>query len=260
MTAREPRNSFGRVAEIYERARPTYPPNLFADLLAMLPTRPRVLEVGAGTGKATRDLLERGAAVVAIEIDPNMAGVMQRVLRSDDLIITVGDFEVVPTEWHAYDCVFSATAYHWISPRAQLSRPAQLLRPAGLLAVVDLIQVDSPDDQGFFAAAQSIYERHGAGHTGSPAPKREHAEPPMSASLQGDTRFTTAEVRRYDWNQTYTSAQYHELMLSYSTTQMMEPAVRRRLLDDMRAFIEQEFDGTVTRPLVATLTTAALSA
>ena len=63
-------------------------------------------------------------------------------------------------------------------------------------------------------------------------------------------------VHRYDWDQTYTAAQYRKLMLSYSGTQTMEPAARTGLLDDMEAFVREQFDDRVTRPLVATLTTA----
>ena len=48
------------------------------------------------------------------------------------------------------DAVFSATAYHWVTPAAQLDRPATILKPGGVMAIVDLNQVDSPDDDGFF--------------------------------------------------------------------------------------------------------------
>ena len=64
----EPRTSFNNVADIYHRIRPGYPPALFDDIFGLLPARPHVLEVGPGTGQATRDLLARGATVRAIEI------------------------------------------------------------------------------------------------------------------------------------------------------------------------------------------------
>jgi hypothetical protein len=65
-------------------------------------------------------------------------------------------------------------------------------------------------------------------------------------------------VHRYDWDQTYSAAGYRKLMLSYSSTQMMDAGARVGLLDEMEAFILREFDDSVTRPLVATLTTAVL--
>lgn len=150
-------------------------------------------------------------------------------------------------------------AYHWISPQAQTDRPAAILRPGGVVAIVDLIQVDSPDDAGFFAAAQPIYERYGEGHTGPPAPARESVDPAIRMVLEADHRFDSVLVRRYDWHQTYTASGYRSLMLSYSGTRMMAEPERVGLLDDIESFIRNDFDGVVTRPLVVTLTTAHLT-
>src|SRR3954468_18871905 len=204
----EARRSFDRVAAVYERIRPGYPPALFEDLFALLRRNPRVLEVGPGPGKATRDLLRHGAEVHAVEIGPALAERLRATLPSDRLTVEVGDFEQVPVDAAPFDCLFAASAYHWITPRAQLDRPAVLLKPDGVLAVVDLIQVDSASDRGFFAAAQPIYTRHGQGHAGPPAPPRDAVEPAIYLPLHNDERFAEVEVVRYDWDQIYTAAEY----------------------------------------------------
>lgn len=69
----EPR--FGKAAEAYSNFRPEYPPEMFARILAALPSgrRERAMDVGAGTGKATRLLAEQFAEVIAVEPDPLMA-------------------------------------------------------------------------------------------------------------------------------------------------------------------------------------------
>ena len=76
----EARRSFDGVAEVYERIRPSYPPAMFDDLFAVLPPDPEVLEVGPGPGKATRDLLRRGAQVHAVEIGPALAETLSATL------------------------------------------------------------------------------------------------------------------------------------------------------------------------------------
>ena len=253
------RLSFDQDAAIYDEARPSYPADLFDALFQMVPTRPEIVEVGPGTGQATKDLLARGASVHAIEIGPAMAAKLRSNLPSDRLRVTVGDFERVSIEPGSADAVFSATAYHWISREAQTDRPAAILRPGGIVAIVDLIQVDSPDDAGFFAASQPIYERYGQGHTGPPAPTRDDVDPAIRGILEADRRFDAVVVRRYDWNQTYTASEYRQLMLSYSGTQRMDESDRLGLLDDMETFIGRHFGGVVTRPLVVTLTTAAIN-
>jgi len=257
--AAESRRSFDGVAEIYHGIRPDYPPSMFDELFQLLPGHPAVLEVGPGTGQATRDLLSRGATVHAIEIGAVLAAKLREVLPSPALTITIGDFEEVDLEEHSFDAVFSATAYHWISPKAQVDRPASVLKPGGVVAIVDLNQVSSPDDNGFFAAAQPIYERYGAGHTGPPAPERNAVDPPIRLVLRGDPRFSNVEVRSYDWNQTYSAADYRKLMLSYSSTQMMTPSARQGLLNDIENFVRRQFGNQVIRPIVVTLTTARLT-
>jgi SAM-dependent methyltransferase len=232
---------------------------MFDELFRLLPDHPEILEVGPGTGQATRDLLSRGAEVCAVEIGPAMAAKLREVLPSPALTVIVGDFEETNLEEHGFDAVFSATAYHWISPKAQVDRPASVLKPGGWAAIVDFNQVSSPADQGFFAAAQPVYERYGQGHTGPPAPERDAVDPPIHRALRGDRRFSDVELRAFDWDQTYSAAGYRKLMLSYSGMQMMAPQARRGLLDDMENFIRQQFGNQVTRPIVVTLTTARLS-
>jgi hypothetical protein len=172
--------------------------------------------------------------------------------------VTIGDFEQLAIAPVNADAVFSATAYHWISPQAQTDRPATLLRPTGVVAIVDLIQVSSTEDHGFFDAAQPIYEKYGEGHQGPQAPARDEVDPPMHELLSGDDRFGEVGFLQWDWDQTYSAAEYRKLMLSYSGTQLMAPSERLGLLDDMEVFINQHFGGRITRPLVATLTTARL--
>ena len=183
------RLSFNEAVEIYDKVRPSYPAELFEALFQMLPTRPKIVEVGPGTGQATKDLLARGASVLAIEIGPATAARLRSNLPSDRLRVGVGDFEVMEIAAGQADAVFSATAYHWISREAQTDRPAAILRSGGLVAIVDLIQVDSPENAGFFAAAQPIYDRYGQGHSGPPAPSREDVDPKIHAAAGRRSSF-----------------------------------------------------------------------
>ena len=252
------RLSFNEAVDFYDEVRPSYPAALFDDLFRLLPSEPNILEVGPGTGQATKDLIARGASVQAIEIGPAMAARLRSNIDSDRLTVSIGDFETVDIPPASADALFAATAYHWISPTAQTSRPATILRPGGHVAIVDLVQVDSPSDLGFFAAAQPIYELYGQGHFGPPAPTRDHVDPPIRGALAADARFRDVALRRYDWDQSYNAAEYRKLMLSYSGTQAMDGKNRAGLLDDIERLAEQHFAGRVTRPLVATLTTAFL--
>jgi hypothetical protein len=128
-----------------------------------------------------------------------------------------------------------------------------------VLAVVELVQVQSAVDRGFFDAVQPIYEQYGEGGAREVAPEREAATARVYAPLQHDQRLTDVTMYRFDWDQTYTSAQYRKLMASYSGTQMMEPARREGLLDEIEQFTTSRFGGEVTRPLVIAFVLARLT-
>lgn len=76
------RLSFDAGAALYDAVRPSYPDVLADDLLATAGRR--VLEIGAGTGKATVVFARRGASIVAIEPGPSLAAVLRRNVAGDD--------------------------------------------------------------------------------------------------------------------------------------------------------------------------------
>jgi trans-aconitate methyltransferase len=110
------RLSFNEVPDVYDEIRPRYPAALFDVLFEMLPSEPTIVEVGPGTGQATKDLLARGASVHAVEIGPAMAEKLRRNLPSTRLRVSVDDFEQAELLPSSADALFSANAYHWIAP------------------------------------------------------------------------------------------------------------------------------------------------
>jgi SAM-dependent methyltransferase len=147
MTAQDPglsdddrigrRDSFSAEAERYDRVRPGYPAALFDRVAAFGALHPgaRVLELGAGTGKATRSLVDRGWSVDAIELGEGMAAVLRDRL-GDRVRVVVGAFEEVPIAPAHYDLVLCATAFHWLDPTTRVERVARALRPGGTAAIV----------------------------------------------------------------------------------------------------------------------------
>jgi len=251
------RLTFDRVPELYDRARPAYPDWLLDQLFGRLPPRPRILEVGPGTGQATVGLLERGADVIAVEIGPALASAMRQKFAGDGRLRVVNaSFEDAELELASFDVVVCATAYHWIEPKAQVERPIQLLKPGGALAVIDLIQVDSAVDRGYFERVQPIYEAFGKAQSRWDPKTYESAQPKIAAHLRASGCYDSVEVQRVPWDQTYTAIQYRDLLMSYSGTQMMTEPERTSMVEQLVEVIDSEFGGQLTRPLVATLTTA----
>ena len=127
---------FGEVADRYERARPLYPEAALSDLAARCRLRPGapVADLGAGTGKLTRQLVALGADVVAIE----PAAGMRRRLEAEVHGVTVldGTAEDIPLPDASVDVVTAGQAFHWFDTRPALDEIARVLRPAGWLALL----------------------------------------------------------------------------------------------------------------------------
>jgi ubiquinone/menaquinone biosynthesis C-methylase UbiE len=125
--------SFGSVAELYEEARPPYADAAVDWLAERLPLRD-VLDLAAGTGKLTRQLLERGAHVVALEPDPDMRATFARVLPDVELVD--GRAEAIPLADGSVDVVAVGQAFHWFEPDRALAEMHRVTRPGGGFALL----------------------------------------------------------------------------------------------------------------------------
>lgn len=125
--------SFGSIAEAYERFRPGYPVELF-DLVVSYAGRPieTGLEIGAGTGKATRLFAEHGVVITATEPDASMLAELRKHVPPDVTAVQTA-FEEVPLG-STYDLVYAAAALHWTNPAGRWDRIAALLEPGGVFA------------------------------------------------------------------------------------------------------------------------------
>jgi SAM-dependent methyltransferase len=123
---------FGQAAEVYEKSRPTYPPQAAAWLV---PASARtVVDLGAGTGKFTRSLVELGFDVIAVEPDPVMLATLAGALPGVRAL--EGRAERIPLPDASVDAVTVAQAWHWVDPPKALPEIARVLRPGGTLGLV----------------------------------------------------------------------------------------------------------------------------
>lgn len=250
--------TFNRIAEEYQRARPGYPPELFVHLEELLESplvARRVLEIGAGTGQATRGLLARGAQVVALEPGAELAAVARRVLAGlGDVEVVVAPFEKWEPAGVSFDIVLAATSWHWLDQDVAFSKAAELLRPGGGLAIVATEHV-LPEEGGdpFFREVEDAYDAVGLGDgRGGPVPPEKLSAPDV-ASLDASGLFGKVDVRRYVWSRSYSADQYLALLSTYSGHIAAAPSQRERLFHDIRQRIEARPGASVRKHYLTTL-------
>jgi SAM-dependent methyltransferase len=162
--------SFGRSAGDYERGRPPWPEEALARAIAELGlgAGATVVDVAAGTGKLTRQLVGRFGRVVAVEPDGEMRSVLGRAVPDADS--RAGAAEALPLPDASVDAVFVAEAFHWFEGRAALNEFARVLRPGGGLALLwnqwEASAFDPPLPPAAVDRFREIYER--AGRPGGP--------------------------------------------------------------------------------------------
>jgi SAM-dependent methyltransferase len=125
-------NSFGPAASTYERGRPGYPAAALDWLLP--PGRPRVVDLGAGTGKLTRQIRARGLPVTAVDPAQGMLDELARAVPGVPALR--GTAEDIPLADGAADVVLVAQAWHWIDPARAAPEIARILSPGGRLGLI----------------------------------------------------------------------------------------------------------------------------
>ncbi|WP_029144556.1 class I SAM-dependent methyltransferase [Microbacterium luticocti] len=145
-TREEMSRSFGAAAGVYDAGRPEYPAQAVSWMLEPARTtggRPRVADVGAGTGKLTRALVAADVEVVAIDPDEAM---LEQLRDSVPGVPTfVGTGERLPLPDGALDAVVFGQAWHWVDPIAASAEVGRVLRPGGALGLVWNIRDESVD-------------------------------------------------------------------------------------------------------------------
>ena len=243
------RQTFDQAAELYDQARPGYPPALFdhlADLAGIGPGS-RVLEIGCGTGQATVPLAERGCRVTAVELGAAMAAVARRNLAHlPGVEVVVAAFEDWPLPAEPFDAVVAATAWHWLDPGVRVRKAAKALRPGGALATIATHHVAGAD-QGFAVEAQACYLRWDPATKPGLRLPAAAGIPEDSQELDRSGRFGPAVFRRWERELSYSTDAYLDLLRTYSGHRALEPAARDGLLACIAQLVDARFGGRVVK-------------
>lgn len=246
-STRRLRETFGEIAERYA-ARPGYPPAIVDELLSLtgLTSGSAVLEVGCGTGQLTVPLARRGLAVTAVELSADLAEVaLRHLVGHPDVNMIIAAFEDVTLPDAMFDLVVAATSWHWVDPAVGLPKAARVLRPDGALATIYTYHVAGGTEQ-FFADAERLYERWDASTTpGYPLPAP--ATAPLDPIDLCSPFFGEPQVRRHEWQLTYTTAEFLAELHTYSPIISLRADHRAELMAAVGSLIDASYGGTVTK-------------
>jgi SAM-dependent methyltransferase len=237
----ERRRLFDTVADLYDELRPSYPAQLVDDVVAISGLTPggRILEIGAGTGQATRLFAERGFRLTSLELGANLAARARRNLEEfpNATVLNV-PFEEWPLEEGAFQVAISGSAFHWIPAEVGFSRCARALTPEGSLAL--FWNGDPRPSGGIYQAVQDVYERLVPEMTRRHSPNRSdeaHGERIEAFSVSG--LFDAPVVKEYAWSRLLTAEEYARLICTYSDHIALPEDRRAALCEGICAAIDK---------------------
>jgi len=256
---RQAAESFGTDAERYDRTRPRYPDALVERIVAASPG-PAVLDVGCGTGIASRQFRAAGCEVLGVEPDARMADFARR----SGIAVEVATIEAWDPAGREFDAVVAGTAWHWVDPVAGAAKAAQVLRPAGLLAAFWHVFQLPP---GVWEAMAAVFQR-----VAPDSPFTFNLQPARQALDAYQVLFTKAangirdaggfsdpEQWRFDWEKSYTRDEWLDQMPTSGALTQLPAGKLTEVLDGVGAAIDA-MGGSFTMPYATVAVNAARTA
>jgi SAM-dependent methyltransferase len=241
-------SSFGAAAAEYARHRPRYAEAAIRWCLQPARTdRPRVADIGAGTGILTSALHQLGADVVAVEPDPQMLTELRRHVC--DVPVVPGTAEAIPLEDGSVDAVLAGQAMHWFEMDRALPEIARVLRPGGILAGLWNIQ----DDQTAWVAEFARLSEQQGPLTMTRWKAGFPASPHGATLAAGGDLFEPAEEGYFENPRTQTADSLLATLGTHSHLLVMPEPERTAFLDRVSGFLHSNpatSNGEFTLPLI----------
>jgi SAM-dependent methyltransferase len=240
----EQRFTFDQVASVYRTARPNYPEALVHHVVSYADLKPNdpVLEVGCGTGQATKSFAMRGLRIVAIDPGPEMVRAARETLANfDNVEVIETTFEAWPADKAPFRLIIAAQSWHWVSPELRFAKAAKVLSSNGSLAVFGQVPVGLPTS--LLERFKEIFLRHSRWV----APKEAWYLPngPLQGLFDKSGLFDPVEHQCYPWTWRHTRSSYMDFLRTWSDVRMLTPSKREELLGDISKAIDvhgEEFD------------------
>lgn len=254
---REGRALFGRDSDGYRAARPDYPDRVYELLVDRcgLADGCHTIEVGAGSGLATRRMLELGARpLVVVEPDPGFARALDALARESGgaVVPVLAPFETADITEGTFDLAVAATSFHWLDREVGPKKLGACLRPGGWLALFWNVFGDPQELDPFHEATKSLLSGLAASPSqpsprGLPFALDQRARRADFQAARADRDFTVEELR---WTLTLRPPEIRSLYETFAPIARLPELERERLLDEITSVAERRFAGVVERRVV----------
>ena len=248
------RQAFGADPGAYHAARPAYPDWVFGVLRSRcgLKDDTSTFEIGAGTGLATRALLDFGAnPLIAVEPDDRLANFLRESMPDKALTLIVSPFEEAILPEADFDLGISATAFHWLNEERALAKVVKLLRPGGWWAVFWNEFGDPNRSDPFHEATKDLLEGPNSPAAGDGLLPFSLDVKARMGALERMGAFDVIEHRANSWSLMLDPDQLVALYATYSNIKARSD--REAVLAELGRIARTQFNGSVIRNMITSL-------
>ena len=219
---------FDRAGDDYERGRPGYPAEAIEFLVGELAIRrgSKVLDLAAGTGKLTRQLVPTGAQLVAVEPVPGMRSKLTEVVPG--VLALEGTAEAIPLGDESVDTICCGQAFHWFDADRALEEIHRVLRPGGGLALIWNVRDERVDWERRLTELMKRYE--------SDAPRKRWGR--WRKAFERTTLFTRLQERQFMHSQEGDVETLLARVASISFVSVLPDEERVAFLEEVRTLVE----------------------
>ena len=244
---------YGRVARAYDSVRPGYPDTIFDTIAeyASFADHPVVVEVGSGTGQATRSMVSRGWLVEVIEPSPELAEMTRSSTTAGQLGVQQARFEEAVLGRGRFDALVAATSWHWVDPRIGFPKAHRILKAGGTIALFWNGHVPGADTSDW-VAIRAAYLATVPELADLPRFTPDRPEYDPLGELRSSTLFADLDQHRFPFAVTYTADQFLALVGTYASHAKLTAHQQDALDEALRGAIDG-LGGAVTKPYEALL-------
>ncbi|MGL5440476.1 MAG: class I SAM-dependent methyltransferase [Filifactoraceae bacterium] len=234
------RFKFNEDEKNYDKYRPTYPKELFLDIVnyTKMPIDCKVLEIGIGTGQATLPFLESGCRVTALELGNNLTEyVKNKFNQYKNLDVLNEDFMEYTIEKNTFDLVYCATAFHWLPLEEGYSKVKNVLKDNGAIALFWNHPFPNRQDDMSNIANKKIYDKY----LPSDKDRIEFSKNDCQKHIDELERFGFKDItsKLYYRKRTLTSSEYISLLNTYSDHRSLPVEIKKDFELDMKKAIDE---------------------
>lgn len=232
------RLKFNEDAYNYDKFRPSYPEELFSDIInySDISLNSEALEIGAGTGQATVPVLESGCDVTAVELGENLTRFIRNKLRSyKNFNVINADFMEYPIKAEVFNLVYCATAFHWLPQKEAFIKIKNILQHRGTIALFWNHPFPNREDDISNIASRKVYDKY------RPTNKKmaEFSENDCQNYISALKAFGFKDIncKLYHRKRTLTTDEYISLLNTYSDHRALPVEIKSSFEADMRIAI-----------------------